>query len=241
MIAALVNSTAAELVKLRTLPEVLAAMLGTVVAAITLAAIVAATPAGAGADTVHVTLQTIPFLQIGLIVIGVLCVGSEYTGSQIRATLTATPNRPLLLTSKTLAYLAVAAITSAAAVGAGLATAWITLSGHDRAQSGTASRWPALGAVVYLVLIGLLGFALAVLLRSLITPLVTMLSLVLIASPLLGPFTEYTRYLPDGAGSLLYLPDTDTVLTPETGTLVLLAWITATGAAAVTAFLGRDA
>ncbi len=68
-----------------------------------------------------------------------------------------------------------------------------------------------------------------------------MLGLVLVLSPLLSGLTEHARWLPDRAGSLLYQPGADTVLTAATGALVLLSWTVATGAAAAAAFLARDA
>ncbi|WP_433532833.1 hypothetical protein ACQPYA_12985 [Micromonospora sp. CA-263727] len=240
MTRALGNTIAAELVKLRGLPAVLATALGTVAAAVTLTAAVAASSTDE-TDAVRVTLLTIPFLQVGTILLGVLTAASEYQGSQVRTTLTATPNRPLLLAGKTLAYLAAAAITSVAAVGAGRAAAATMLATRDPAPTGGVEGWALVGAAGYLVLIGLLGFALTVLLRSLIPPLVTMLALVLIVSPLTAGYTEHARWLPDRAGSLLYLPTADTVLTAETGALILLAWITATGSAASVIFARRDA
>jgi len=240
MIRALGNTTAAELTKLRGLPAALATVLTTVVAAAALSVAVAASSTGA-LDAVRVTLLTVPFLQVGPILVGVLTVATEYAGSQIRTSLTATPNRLLLLAGKTLAYLATAAVTSLAAVGAGLAGAAITLAVRDTAPGGDATGWPAAGAVLYLVLIGLLGLALTVSLRSLVPALVSMLGLVLIASPLLRGYTGHARWLPDRAGGFLYLPDADPVLTPGTGTLVLLAWIAATSVAAVATFHTRDA
>lgn len=234
------RAVAAESVKLRGLPAVCATVAGTIAAAIALAAAIAAS-ATDPMDAVQVTLTTIPFLQVGTILLGILAVATEYQGSQVRTTLTATPNRTVLLAGKTLAYLATATITSAVAVGAGLATAEITLDIRESASIEDVNAWPVAGAALYLVLIGLLGFSLAALLRSLIPPLVTMLALVLIASPLLAGTTEHARWLPDKAGSLLYLPDADSVLTAGAGTLVLLAWITLTGAAAAAAFVNRDA
>lgn len=86
-----------------------------------------------------------------------------------------------------------------------------------------------------------LAHALAVALRSLVPPLVAMLGLVLIASPLLSGTTEHARWLPDRAGRLLYLPETDGVLTAWTGTVVLVTWIAVVASAATTAFRTRDA
>jgi len=236
----MMRAVAAESVKLRSLPAVCATVVGTIAAAIALAAAIAASATDA-TDAVQVTLATIPFLQVGTILLGVLAVATEYQGSQIRTTLTATPTRTVLLAGKTLAYLATATITSVIAVGAGLATAGITLSVRDSAFMANVNAWQVAGAALYLVLIGLLSFVLAVLFRSLIPPLVTMLALVLIASPLLARTTEHARWLPDRAGSLLYLPVADSVLTAGTGALVLLAWITLTATTAATAFVNRDA
>jgi ABC-2 type transport system permease protein len=233
------KSTAAELVKLRGLPSVIATGLATVAAAIGLSAAVAAV--STVADPVQVTLRTIPFLQVGPILIGVLAVATEYAGRQIRTTLTATPNRPVVLIGKSGAALAAAVITSVGAVGAGIATAWLTLTVRNVPPPPDVDGGPAVGAVVYLVLIGLLGFVLTVLVRALVPSLVTMLSLVLVASPLLSAVTEAARYLPDRAGGLLYLPGADAVLTPASGTLVLLGWVAVVGAAATVAFLLRDA
>lgn len=240
MIRTLRNTFAGEFLKLCGLPSALAAMVGTVAASIALAAALA-TSAPATAGALHVMLLTVPFLQIGTILVGVLTVATEYAGSQIRTTLTATPNRPLLLAGKSLTYLTAAAITSAAAVGAGLATAAIDLAARNTTPAEDLNGWPIAGAIVYLTLIGLLGFALTILLRSLIPPLVTMLSLVLIASPLISGYTAHARWLPDKAGSGLYLPAAESLLTAGSGALILLAWIAATGALAFAAFLARDA
>jgi hypothetical protein len=216
MTAILARTAAAELIKLRGLPAVVAVALGTVVAF---------GAAGRGVP------QVVPLLQAGPILLGVLAVSTEYAGRQIATTLTATPNRLGLLAGKAVAYLIAATATS----GAGLAAAW--LAGPARAVAG----WPMAGAAVYLVLIGLLALGLAVLFRSLIPPLAGMLTLVLVVSPLLAGYTEHARWLPDRAGRLLYRPDADPLLTPVTGTVVLLTWIGLAGAAALWTFRSRDA
>lgn len=238
MIRTMMDTTTAEMGKLRGLPVALAAAIGTVVAAAVLAAAIAGS--GTATSPGQVVVQGIPFIQVGPILIGVLTVGAEYTGSNMRTSLIATPNRLLLLAGKSTAYLITASITSAIALGAGLLTAKVALALHNMPQEAT-SAWLTIGAGAYLVLIGLLGLALALLLRSLIPPLVSMLSLAVIVSPLLSTVTSYARYLPDRAGSLLYRPGVGTDLTPGTGTLVLLAWIAAITAVAVTEFRNRDA
>jgi hypothetical protein len=240
MTTGLGRAVGAELLKLRTLPAVVASALGTVAVGVMLAAALASS-ASPGTSAARVVTQVVPFLQIGPVLIAVLAVASEYAGRQIATTLTATPNRLLLLAGKSFAYLIVATATSIATVGAGLCAAHLTFAARDAGAATEADAEAAVGAALYLVLVGLLSLGLATLLRSLVPPLVTMLSLVLIVSPLLSAYTEHARWFPDRAGSLLYRPGTDTVLGPGSGAAVLLAWIAVTASAAIITFRARDA
>ncbi|WP_435123729.1 hypothetical protein [Micromonospora tulbaghiae] len=235
----MINIITAELIKLRSLPVVLATIGGTVAAAVALTAAVAASETTT--SPAQVVIRSITFVQVGLILLGALVIGTDYTGSNMRTALTATPNRGTFLAGKCVAYLLAAVTTSAATVVAGLLTATLTLAVRDRPTETGADAWPMIGVGVYLVLIGILGLALALLLRSLVPPLVAMLSLVLIVSPLLSTLTSYAQYLPDQAGSLLYHPQTAAELTSGTGVLVLLTWIAAIGTGAVMEFRNRDA
>ncbi|WP_341716192.1 hypothetical protein QQG74_19490 [Micromonospora sp. FIMYZ51] len=231
------QAVTAELVKLGGLPAVVAAVLGTVGAAIVMTAALAGAQVGAERATA-IVLQAVPYLQAGTILLGVLAVGTEYTGDQIRTSLACVPDRWVMLSGKTLAYLAWASSTAIAAVLAGWLTAHVVLAARGVPATGTS--WPVVGAIAYLVLIGLLAQFLAVLTRGLLPALIGMLCLVLILTPLLRGVTRHARYLP-GAGELLYRPGSDDVLTPATGLLVLLGWILAVGTVAVVAFLHRDA
>lgn len=247
MIRVLGNTTTAELIKLRGLPEIQLTVVGTVGAAAALSALVTASADGSdGVGPVRAVLETIPFLQVGMIVLGVLVVAGEYTGRQIRTTLTATPRRLVVLAAKTLAYLMASAVASVVAVACGLCSAWAVVAARGDHVVAAAGGRPAAGtllagATVYLVLIGLLGLVVAVVARSLIVPLVALLAHVLIVSPLLAGLTEHARWLPDRAGSLLHLADDDAVLDPATGALVLVAWIAVTACAAGFALTRRDA
>lgn len=236
----LLNTVAAELIKLRSLPAVAWTVCATTGVSIALAAGIAF-----AAEAPTTPLQTIaaivPFLQVGLILLGVVTAAAEYEGDHIRTTLTATPSRRRLLLGKALAFVLVATVASATAIGAGLVTAAIALASRNMDSGDALNGWAVAGAGAYLLLIGLLSVALTVLLRSLIAPLVLMLGLVLIASPLVGRVTEHARWLPDQAGGLLYRPAEDAVLTAWTGALVLIAWITVAGIAATAAFVKRDA
>jgi ABC-2 type transport system permease protein len=226
------RAVAAELIKIRTLPAAVATASGTVLAAAALAALVAA--GDPGADAVAVVLRTVPLLQAGPALLGVLAVASEYAGTQVRTTLTAIPDRTTALLARTVAFLVGAAVTSAVACAVGLAVALAVVGGG-------AAPLPIAAAALDLVLIGLLAHALALLLRALVPALVGVLALVFVVPPLLAPVTEQARWLPGAAGRALYLPGSDAVLTPGTGALVLVAWVVLVGGAATWAFRTRDA
>lgn len=234
MTGRVLGAVAAELSKIWTLPAAAATALGCVVAAPALAAVVAASARDAGPGAVAVVLETVPLLQVGFVLLGVLVVASEYAGGQVRTTLTAVPDRVAALVGKCAAFLVAAAATSTVSCAAGLAAA-------SMAVGGAVPLRPMAGAAAHLVLIGFLAFALALLLRSLVPSLVGMLALLLVVPPLLAPVTEHARWLPDRAGRALYLPGPDPDLSPLTGALVLAGWITVVGGAAGWAFLVRDA
>lgn len=236
------NVIAAELDKIRTLSAAVVTAAGTTLTGVAIAAALAGHAANQGepASAIAVTNQTVPYVQAGLILLGVLPVAHEHAGSQLRTTLVAVPNRRLLVTGKTLAALLAAALTSAATTGASLLAAGLTQRLLDSpAPDSDAEPWMLLGAAGYLTLIALLAHAVALLVRHLVPALVGMLSLVLLLSPVLAGLTEHARWLPDRAGMQLY-DLSDTVLTATTGTLVLLGWISVIGAPAIARFITRD-
>jgi hypothetical protein len=238
----LTDVTAAELGKLRTLPVAVLAVAATTVVGGAIAAALASSLADqrAPVSVTAVTIQAVPFVQVGLILLGVLSVTHEHTGSQLRTTLAVVPRRGLLLAGKSVATLVAVALTAVATVGAILAAAAITAYLLDVPDAGSgAEPWPVLGSVAYLVLVGLLSHAVALLVRHLIPALAGMLGLVLIVSPLLAGLTEHARWLPDRAAMQLYDP-ADTMLTPATGALVMLAWTALVGGAATALFVRRD-
>jgi len=237
----LLNITAAELDKLRTLPAAVLATVGTVVVGIALAAALAAFAAeqGAHASATDVVVQAVPFVQTGLILLGVLPFSHERAGSQLTTTLAAVPRRGLLVAGKTLAALAMTVLAAVATVGGMLAAATTTARLADAPAGPADGPWGAVGVVAYLVLVGLFSHATALLVRDLVPALVGTLSLVLIVSPVLAGLTEHARWLPDRAAAVLYGP-ADPVLTAATGGLVTLAWIGLVGTAATVLFARRD-
>jgi hypothetical protein len=215
---------AAELIKLRSLLAVPATVATTVAVTAGLAFVAGRADGSSPAD---VAFQVLAYAQAGFILLGVLTVAGEYGGGQIRTTLAAVSGRVLLTAGKLAAYL-VTAVPFAALT----ATAAFRLAG----QAGV-----PVGAVAYLVLVGTLGFAVALLVRGLLTALAIMLTLVFAVSPVLAPLTEYAGYLPDLAGARMFRPGPPDALTPSQGAAVVAAWIVSALGVAVAAFTRRDA
>lgn len=232
--------TAAEIVKLRTLPIAVLTALGTPLAAAVMAVMLAAhlTALGAPVSGTRVTLQAIPFVQTGLVLLGVLPVVHEHAGRQLYTTLTVVPHRGVLLAAKSLAALGSLASTSVVTVGAMVAAA---MAARQLLGTPSIGEDPGvlLGAVGYLVLVGAFSHAVALLVRHLVPALAGMLSLLLIVSPLLAGLTEHARWLPDRAAMQLYDPS-DAVLTATAGALVAVAWTVLVGGVAAVLFVRRD-
>ncbi|WP_433271607.1 hypothetical protein ACQPZF_12900 [Actinosynnema sp. CS-041913] len=233
------NVVAAELGKLRTLPAAPITMVSTALGTTGLAVVLAAQTPGTG-------LHAIRYGQIGFILLGVLAAASEYSGGQIRTTLAGVPSRTLLMAGKTIAYSMFAALTAVVTVVASAVAAQAVVGRHGVPVSdffAAQHLGPLLGAAAYLVLIGLLAHAVAFLTRNLVAALVSVLTLVLVVSPLLMAMTPLAGYLPDQAGATLYLTDpvaTD-VLTSVQGAGVLGAWVALALVVAVVVFTRRDA
>ncbi|MFF0867129.1 ABC transporter permease [Nonomuraea sp. NPDC003560] len=234
------NIVAAELVKLRTLPATLITTVTTVTGTATLAIVFAAgrDRLGGSPSAAEAALGVLEYGQVGFILLGILAVATEYGGSQIRTSLAAVPGRTLLMAGKTIAYVVAASLTALLTIGISLLAARLTPG-----MSWAGGRLGVLaGAGAYLVLIGLLGYAVAALVRDLIAALVTMLALVLVVPPLLTGHTTLAAYLPSRAGMRMYEigPALQEDLTPVQGAGILTGWLVLALATAVISFVKRD-
>ncbi|MCA2224046.1 ABC transporter permease [Nonomuraea aurantiaca] len=235
------NVVAAELIKLRTLPATLITIAVTVAGATTLAVTFAGGrhQLGGSASSAEAALRVVEYGQIGFILLGILAFATEYGGSQIRATLTAVPGRTLLMAGKAAAYVLIAAPTALLTLALSLLGARLVPG-----MSWTGEHVGALvGAGAYLVLVGLLGYAVAALVRDLIAALVATLALVLVLPPVLAGVTTLTRYLPSHAGTRMYelAPALPEDLTPVQGAVTLTAWLVLALVTGVALFAKRDA
>lgn len=242
--------TAAEADKLRTLPAALATVAATVAGTAGLAAllaVVARDAADAGAvSALRTALQAVGYTQVGFVLLGVLTITTEYSGGQIHASLAGVPRRMVLLSGKTAALLGAALPTAAAAVAVAVAAVQLVLGeraqplGEQFAEVGVR---PLAGAVAYLVLVGLFGYAVAVPARSPVTALVVLLPVLLLVPPLLDAVTDHAEYLPSPAGAQMYQPGPvpDGALGPLLGGAVMAGWTVAAFAVAAAVFHRRDA
>lgn len=234
----------AELSKLRTLPLTAYAAAGMVLVSALIAAAFAGLRAegGGAAAAVDTVLEAVPYAQAGAILLGVLSVSQEYAGRQFRTTLVAVPRRMRVIAAKTSAALVLLFVVGTLSVAVAWLSAGLTFVVADAdAVAATAEDLARLGgAVVYLVLIGLLAHAVTLVLRHLVPALVTMLVVAYILPFALTALGENTRWLPTRAGSQLFSPD-DAVLTAFTGALVLLAWAVTLGVAGAARFTFSDA
>ena len=132
-------------------------------------------------------------------VLGVLVMTSEYSSGTIRATLAASPRRPLVLAAKASVFGVAALITGELATFAGfLAGAAFVRAGvpHPALSQPAVLRAVALSGA-YLSLVGLIGLALGAIVRHGAAAITTVVALVFVA-PLLGlAATPAGKFIPE--------------------------------------------
>jgi len=243
----------AELDKLVTLPSIWLTLMGTFILNLVLAAAFTSTGLQEAVGTqsqniLNIGLASIGHLQAGFIILGVLAACSEYTGGQIRTTLTTIPWRGLQLSMKHLA-LAIITIPMAFIIAAsGVLYPFIMM--RDTAvgiEIDTMIKTLA-GATSYLTLTTLLSTAIGGLLRRTTPALVVLLGYYFIVSPLTSVFLpsikNYLNYFPDTAGYYMYMPpspDEINVLTPMQGTGISMLWTLFFITVAILFYRKRDA
>ncbi|GGF80659.1 hypothetical protein GCM10010912_27260 [Paenibacillus albidus] len=241
----------AELGKLVTLPLIWLALMWTFILNLVLAA--AFTSVGlqgaAGTQSVlNIGLASMGYLQAGFIILGILATCSEYTGGQIRTTLTTIPWRGFQLSTK---HLALAIITIPAAFI--IATSGVLYTFFMMRDTAVVNEIDTMiqtlvGATGYLTLTTLLSAAIGALLRRTTPALVVLLGYYFIVSPLTRVFLpsikNYLNYFPDTAGYYMYMPpssDEINVLTPMQGTGFSMLWTLIFITVAIVFYRKRDA
>jgi len=189
-------------------------------------------PDFADATAVSLTLFGVRFGQLALGVLGVLFAAGEYSTGMIRSTLAAVPRRLPVLWSKAVVYGVVAFVVGVAGAFGGFLIADAVVSGtpaHMSLSDDGVVR-ALLGAGLYLGLVGVIGAALGVLLRSVAGGISVLVATLLLVPGLLSLLPSSWQnnigpYLPSNAGESLYaLHHSTGMLSAGTGALVLLGW-----------------
>ncbi|MEC0239869.1 ABC transporter permease [Paenibacillus dokdonensis] len=238
----------AELDKLVTLPWIWLTLISTFILNFGLTA--AFTSAGlqgaAGTQSIlNIGLASMGYLQAGFIILGILATCSEYTGGQIRTTLTTIPWRGFQLSTK---YLALAMISFPVAfIIAASGVLYTFMMMRDTAvviEIDTTIK-TLVGATGYLTLTTLLSAAIGALLRRTTPALVVLLGYYFIVSPLSRNYLpRFKNYSPDTAGYYMYMQPSSVeinVLTPMQGTGISMLWTLIFITVAIVFYRRRDA
>ena len=213
------NIVRSEFCKLRSVRSTLWALLATVVFNIALAALGAIFLPGAlssdekaTVDMIRLSLAGIHLSQITLGVLGVLVITSEYRTGLIRATISAVPQRRLLLGGKAIVFAAAALVIGIASSFAAYFVFQAFLS--DNALRSSISDPGVLRAVtgggLYLTVLGLLGLGLGAIIRSSAGAIAALFGLLFVPPLLLQLLprswqTTIGPYTPMEAGSQIFI------------------------------------
>jgi ABC-2 type transport system permease protein len=237
----------AEWTKLRTVRSTVWLLATTVVLTVgisTLTVSIVKCPATCSADTTKTSLTGIMLGQAIVAVLAVLVMSGEYSTGMIRATITATPRRLVLLSAKAIMLSAVVLTVAAISVlGSLLAGRYILPhNGFTKAADfvplsmyyGPTLR-AAVGSVLYLGLIALFSLGVATAVRDSGVAMSVMLGLIYVI-PILGGLVLSThwrhifdRYAPTSAGLTVQVTKdlTAQAIGPWAGLGVLAAWTAA--------------
>ncbi len=120
-------------------------------------------------DSTRVSLGGMHLSQVALGLLGVLIITSEYSTGMIRATLSAVPQRRVMLAAKTLVFAVAALVTGLAASFAAYLIFQAFLPSGDTMRTSLSDPGvlrAVTGAGLYLAVLGLLGLGLGAVIRS---------------------------------------------------------------------------
>jgi ABC-2 type transport system permease protein len=201
-------------------------------------------------DSVRISLGGLHLSQIAVGLLGVLAITSEYGTGMIRATLTAVPQRRLLLSAKALVLAAVILATMTAACLCAYLAFQAFLPAGDPMHTTLATPGvlrAVTGAGLYLTVLALLGFGLGALLRSSAGATAALLGALFVPTLLAALLPQswqdtISGYLPMNAGDTIYsLRHQAHTLHPWAGLAVFSLYAAAALAAAFVLISHRDA
>ncbi|MCM3886861.1 ABC transporter permease [Frankia sp. R82] len=259
----------AEWTKARTSPGMSSLLATMVVVTVALSAAVAATADPLpGADLPKLGLTGVQLGQAVVAVFGVLVMGEEYATGLVTVTVTAVPHRAMVLAAKAAVVIGLVAAAATVAVAGCVLVGWLLVPTGAGVPTGALSSAaaglhaevpvpaapspdavavrPAVGSVLYLVLIGLLSLGVATSVRSsavgvgIVLALLYVLPIVtaVVADP---TWQRHLRQLgPASVGLAVQASTADPEIGPWTGLGILVLWAVGALLAAAILLARRD-
>jgi ABC-2 type transport system permease protein len=208
-------------------------------------------------DATRISLGGVRLGQLGIVILAVLAVTAEYSTRTMGPTLTAEPRRWRVVLGKLVALAALGLGAGVVAVGGSLAAGRVLLPSHGftgahgfppLSLDDALTRRAAIGTVLYLVLLAMLGAGLGLLLRDTAGAITAALAL-LYASPVVALFIKSPhwsnrvhRYSPMDAGLSIQATRDFAAehIGPWAGLGILAAWAGAAVLGGLIAFQLRD-
>lgn len=229
----------AEWTKLRTVRSTVWTLLGALVVCVGLPLLISfaiinqpKSELGPDFDAAGFSLFGVFLGQLIIGALGVLVISAEYSTGTIRASLTATPQRLIMLLAKLLTFAVIVAVVSFVLTFASFFSVQAVLNTHDLGVSlweGSSLR-VVIGGALYLVIVGLLGLGIGTILRHSAAGISTVLALLFVL-PILASFLprswqeHVVKYLPGQAGQAIFQSQADAVtLAPWTGLSVFAGY-----------------
>lgn len=192
-----------------------------------------------------------PFLALIFGVLGVFVMSSEYSSGMILSSLAAVPKRTPMYFGKALVLAAIAAVTALVLVVVGLAIGVLFLPDAASEILSVPVLTGALGAIVYLVCVALLGFGFAAILRSTAGGISVVAGLIFVL-PIGFQFLSMTgwewvptvaKYLPMALGSTLSMGDVAASTDPSywLAMIAIVLWAAVPAALGLAVLKSRDA
>jgi hypothetical protein len=184
-------------------------------------------------DATAQSLRGLFLAQVAIGVLGVLFLTSEYATGAIRATMSAVPQRRLLLGAKAAVFAVVAVPVAMVSAFTAFFAGQAVLDGKNVgvALSDPGVLRAVLGTGVYLAMIGLLALAIGAIVRRTAGAIATLFGLVfvlpLLTQALPSPWNDdISKFVPGGLGAALYSVRADgNLLSPGVAFLVLVVWV----------------
>ena len=215
----------AEWTKLRTSPGTPALLLAVVAGTVGVSAAASACSAPfCGPDLPQLSLTGVQLGQAIVAILAVLVMGDEYRSGMVTVTLAAVPRRGRVLAAKAVVVAAVVAVTAAVAVAGSLLVGSLLLPAHHLVLR------PAVGSVLYLVLVGLLSLGIATAVPNPAAAIGVVLALLYAVPIVIGVVTDpaWQKHLqqigPASAGLAVQATTGHPVIGPWQGLGVLALW-----------------